>query len=235
MPSFAKGFTLLELMVSLFIVGILMGTLLLRIGDSSEQRLEMEAKRLQALLQLASEEAVMTSRELGLELFTGAYGFVLREGDAWVRLEQDSQLRQRELPPGIDLELELEGEPIRLLAQADPDRPLPQILIDSSGELPLFCIRLRSEKGRGIELQPDLHGELGWALTNGTQRAQRSAEGAEKNDALKPISPWERGWVVGEFDLSRIAEGRLLVRVGERERGGASRFSSFEVDSPRDR
>jgi general secretion pathway protein H len=166
MPSFAKGFTLLELMVSLFIVGIILGVLLLRVGDTSEQRLEMEAKRLQALLQLASEEAVMTSRELGLELFQAGYGFVQREAEKWVRLEQDSQLRQRELPTGMGLELELEAETIALLPQADLAKPLPQILLDSSGELPPFRIRLRSEQGRGIELQPDLHGELGWAYAD---------------------------------------------------------------------
>jgi general secretion pathway protein H len=61
----SKGFTLLEIMVVIVIVGIVLSFMTLSTGsDRRAEQLEREAQRIVTLLQLASEQAVMRSEQL---------------------------------------------------------------------------------------------------------------------------------------------------------------------------
>ena len=64
----AAGFTLLELLVVVFIIGIMatMFTLSVGVAGGTDRELRRETERLQTLLALALEDASFQSRELGL-------------------------------------------------------------------------------------------------------------------------------------------------------------------------
>jgi general secretion pathway protein H len=65
----ATGFTLLEILVVMFIVGIIVGFAVLSAdGRAGEDRLQHEAERLKALLDIAAEDAIVYGVEIGLDL-----------------------------------------------------------------------------------------------------------------------------------------------------------------------
>ena len=137
----AAGFTLLELLVVILIIGIALSLVVIRIGgDQIEDELEREGLRLQRLIVLASEEAVLQSQELGLQFQSDGYQFLVYQGDGWLPIAGDAIFRQREMPPGVELELELEGRSVIL----DGSEDKPQIMILSSGELSPFKLDLHA-------------------------------------------------------------------------------------------
>lgn len=154
------GFTLLELMVVLVIVGIILTFLTLSTGgDNRAEQLEREARRLTALLQLASEEAVMRSEQLAVRFGESEYEFFLLEDGHWVQVSDDRPLRPRTLPQGIELHLELEDNPPPGLSSTESD--LPQVFLLSSGEITPFELTFSAaETERSFLLKASLLGKL---------------------------------------------------------------------------
>jgi general secretion pathway protein H len=71
-PQSSRGFSLLELLVVVTIIGIFAGAAVLSLGVVGRDReIERETLRLQSLLSLLREEALMQSRDYGL-LFNAA-------------------------------------------------------------------------------------------------------------------------------------------------------------------
>lgn len=143
-----KGFTLLEILVVMVIMGIILSFATLLIDHSGEVRLmQREARRLASVLMLASQEAVLQAKEIAVLLTPQRYQFYVLENEQWQPIDKDNLLRSYTLPANLQLELRLEGE-IMALKSAKMDQP--QLLLLSSGELPLFEIILKSELHRQI-------------------------------------------------------------------------------------
>lgn len=145
-----KGFSLLELLVVIVIISILFTftTLAIR-GTSPEELLETEAQRLDRLLQLALEEAILKGQEYGLEFKPDSYRFLLYFEYTWQPLDNDDLLRERQLPENMELELEIEQIDVLVEQDSadndkkDEEKPDPQVFILSSGEItPDFSVRL---------------------------------------------------------------------------------------------
>lgn len=156
-PSDSSGFTLIEVMVVLLIIGVSIGFISLNVGPR-RQVVEEEAKRLAALLNLAQEEAILTGNEYALELRLSEYRFVRLDGESWQEFPQDEVFRPRTLPAELRLELTIGGELISqaLLTAEDHDSP-PRIYLLSSGEITPFSIELvdqTSEEGYSVILHP---------------------------------------------------------------------------------
>ncbi len=134
---YSKGFTLLEVMAVMVIIGIMLTFVTLSTGgDRRAEEMEREAQRLVALLQLAGEESIMRSEQLALRVNETDYAFLILENGQWTALADDRPLRPRELPAGIELRLELqENQPPGLTAD---DNEQPQVFILSSGEMTPF-------------------------------------------------------------------------------------------------
>lgn len=131
------GFTLLELLVVLVLIGIIVSFAVLSIGDGGRQeRLKQEAQRIHALFALASEEAVLRSLELGVIVQRQAYHFVVYDGEVWQPLGGDDMFRDRSLPETVNISLFMDGLPSEL--EAGPTKgtadTAPQLLFFSSGE-----------------------------------------------------------------------------------------------------
>lgn len=132
------GFTLIEILVVLVVVGLLASLAVFTMGGSSQQReLENEVRELYLLMQTASEQSVVTNRELGLRLEEGGYQFVAfqdQTGD-W-EATGERLFRARSLPDWLTVTKFIESDAPRL-ASAE-DQLLPDVVFFSSGETTPF-------------------------------------------------------------------------------------------------
>jgi general secretion pathway protein H len=154
-----RGFTLVEILVAVLIIGIMILGITLSGGLAFGDRdLELERDRILALTEHLRDQAALQNREYGMRCYEGGYQFLVfdpRTG-LW-NGEGDDLLRERKLPKGLSMRLWVEGNPIVLPeaeAVFDPEDFTPQILLYSSGDLNLFELELRREGGAGVHLAP---------------------------------------------------------------------------------
>lgn len=158
MRARSSGFTLVEILVVVVIVGIMLTFATLAIdsaGDRAvEDKLMTEADRVEQLFKLAQEEAELKGYEIGFLYAARGYAFVvIGEEGRWVAINE-GPLRPRAIPDPLEFALRVEERPVPP-AQAlpeptsedddkksDPDAPKiePQLLILSSGELTPFSL-----------------------------------------------------------------------------------------------
>jgi general secretion pathway protein H len=91
-----RGFTLLELLVVLVIVGLTMGFVTVNMMQGERQALQNDAQRVALLLQLARDEAIVRNRPIAFEADSERYRFLVRDGSSWTALSQEELLRERE-------------------------------------------------------------------------------------------------------------------------------------------
>lgn len=76
------GFTLVEVMVVVTLIGLVAGLAVLAVPDGRPS-VSLEAERFGARLQRAREEAVLTNRPVEVEVTPSGYGFRVREATGW--------------------------------------------------------------------------------------------------------------------------------------------------------
>jgi general secretion pathway protein H len=158
-----RGFTLLEFLVVVVIVGILVTTALLSIGSRSlDDRLDSEARRLHELLLLAADEAVLQGVELGFVQTPEGYAFLVLRDGKWLPLEDAGSLRSRPLAEPLFLELQVDGRRVAPLRLDDERQVLkPQVVLLSSGDATEFTLDLRAPQFAPFyRLQGDVLGQL---------------------------------------------------------------------------
>lgn len=112
------GFTLLEVLVVVFLIGIVLTLAVLSVGHNEDRVLKDEARRLAALLDLARQESIVESLEMALAIDDRAYSFQMFDGQSWLPVEDDPILRPRELPEEMELEVEIEGQLVEMMKKA---------------------------------------------------------------------------------------------------------------------
>lgn len=156
--SRARGFTLLEMLVMLIVIGITISFVTLSIGVGGRPvELKNEAEKLTGMLQLALEEAVLTGKPIGLRIDETldrrgtqfSYEWSVLEQGQWQPFEQHPVLQDGQVTEGIELDLTLEGVEIKLQdeREEDDDSTLketyqPDIFILQSGELSAFKLQI---------------------------------------------------------------------------------------------
>jgi len=176
-----SGFSLIELLVVITIIGIVMSIALLSIGLLGDDRdLQTEGRRMIALVQVAQDEATMQGREFGLELTANAYRFVEYDPllGIWGELIGDDTLRMRTLPEDYEFDLFLEGQRVILelepAAFDDPEEDdvnnafrenyAPHIWIFSSGDMTPFELHiLRLDGDLAVVLESNILGDVKFA------------------------------------------------------------------------
>ncbi|WP_207143522.1 type II secretion system minor pseudopilin GspH [Ectothiorhodospira shaposhnikovii] len=148
-----RGFTLLEVVVVLFIVGIMVTFAVIAVGDGGRDRhIEQEMRRFVALIDLARDEGILTAEETALSVGRHGYGF-LREYQVdarsyeWLPVPGDRPLQWRELGGlGIELALSLEGQPVSL--ERELANPAPHVYLGISGEITPFELQWLTDQAR---------------------------------------------------------------------------------------
>jgi general secretion pathway protein H len=149
------GFSLLELLIVVAIIGIFIGAAVLSIGITGDDReSERQAARLKGVLDLVREEALMQNRDYGVFFSASAYRFYTYDYglQAWLAPTDDRLLAEHSIGQQFELALRVEDREIVLDEEFDPDGledPQPQLLILSSGEMTPFEARVFRDFDRG--------------------------------------------------------------------------------------
>lgn len=130
-----RGTSLIELLVVVAIIAVLAAAVTLSVDLAGAPRLvEREARRLEALVELACERAQMSGHDYGLHLGSARYAFSVFVPTGW-KLETLADLRPRDLPKGLVLSARREGLAMEL---EDAVPAEPQVVCFASGELSPF-------------------------------------------------------------------------------------------------
>jgi general secretion pathway protein H len=130
----ARGFTVLELLVVLLVMGIAAGLASVAARPDDRALLRVEADRLALLLELAGAEARDGGRAIAWSVNGTGYRFWRHGGDAqWIEIRDGELLRARVLPPGMRIAaLRIDNaalrDPIRLVFS--PYVPAPAFSIE---------------------------------------------------------------------------------------------------------
>jgi general secretion pathway protein H len=156
------GFTLLEVMVTLVLIGIIAGFAVLSIpGGGEGQPLSEEAERLLTLLELNREEAVLLGEQRGVVFTETGYQFVSYDPGSrqWAPPRQSGLRQSHDLPADMRLQLWTEGRPVDF--DKTPEGR-PQLLLLSSGETTEFValFRLEDSRHKGYRVIGDLTGQM---------------------------------------------------------------------------
>jgi general secretion pathway protein H len=133
-----SGFTLVELLVVMVIIGITLGLASLNAIPSPRQDLQKEAQRIALLLQLARDEAIVRNQLVTFEANADRYHFLVRNEKGWSSVANDDLLRERAFKNApIQLLLEPSGSggtnPLRITFGREPvDKPF--LLTLASGD-----------------------------------------------------------------------------------------------------
>ena len=125
-PRRSLGFTLVEILVVIVIIGIVtVGAMLSMSFLGSDRQMGAEADRLAALINYAEEQANLQTRELGLYCTSSGYRFLTFDArsNLWVPVTGDDALRTRQLPDGLQLKLNVDGQDVVLKDQMPPLPP----------------------------------------------------------------------------------------------------------------
>lgn len=141
MPEFSvtRGFTLVELLIVMVLVGVMGSMAVLAMGQADPgRRVQLEAQRLARLLELAEQEASIRGEAVGIELYAGGYRFLQLQGNGWQAMN-DELFQSRTLSAPLHLALTLSGE-VKALPFKPDYQPKPQIVLTPDGDIEAFRI-----------------------------------------------------------------------------------------------
>ena len=105
-----SGFTLIEIMIVVFLIALTAGIVSVSFRHDSSQIVETEARRFIALVEQMCQESVIQGRVFAVANDGAtAYGFVVLENGKWVAVKKDDIFHNRELPQDVSLKLEVES------------------------------------------------------------------------------------------------------------------------------
>lgn len=134
----ARGFTLIEILVVIIVVGLLAALAVVNMGGSGQAReMENEVREIYLLMQTASEQATLNNQEIGLRLLEDGYQFVVFDENNREWVEQGQRMfRPRSLPEWLELTPLIE-DGLPTLA-GEEDQLEPDLVFFSSGEVTPF-------------------------------------------------------------------------------------------------
>jgi len=166
-PALEAGFSLLELLVVVMIIGLLVRAVTLSwdvLGNDRE--IEQETARLRGVIDLLHEEALMQSRDYGVMFTATGYRFYVYDYRElkWVEPPRDRLLEQHALYPQLSMALVLDGREVQLMPDFDSqdvENAEPQVMLLSSGEVTPFTLEMTRE---GLDGRFELTAEIGGKL-----------------------------------------------------------------------
>jgi general secretion pathway protein H len=99
-----QGFTLIEMMVVLLIMGLLVGLVSAVVRPDERSNLRLEVDRLAELIDIAASESRIGGKSVAWTATATGYRFWrISEGSGWSEITNDDLLRARTLPAGMTI------------------------------------------------------------------------------------------------------------------------------------
>ncbi len=149
-----RGFTLIEILVVVAMLGIVSALAVVRLAPSDARRVEQEAQHIATVLEAARDEAIASGRSVAISSDGQGYQFWLahdEQGD-WLAFPAHETLQARRLSSGV-----------RWQAQRVNDRPRPlgeRLVFPPDGVVEPFVVTLVSGALQ-LALEMDVMGRIG--------------------------------------------------------------------------
>ncbi|MDO9180311.1 MAG: type II secretion system minor pseudopilin GspH [Agitococcus sp.] len=164
----SQGFTLIEVLLVVLLIGIVSGIVLLAASPNDSSRLiASETNRLAEAISLAADEAVSENQQLGLMLDEKSYRFLTFDDRTRQWLASDNPVfSPYELPTNISLHI-LKDDASKTLAlttqdskKQDKESLMPQVVLLSSGETSSVILEFSAQDGDPQTLTLDELGSI---------------------------------------------------------------------------
>lgn len=180
------GFTLMEVLLVVLIMGLAASAVTFTIGGADKQQaLERVARQFMASTELVLDETVLSGHFIGIVIEKDSYKFVFYDEGKWKPLQQDRLLAEREMEDGVQMHLVLEGLPLSqddeeqdswfdepLIEPSADDKkkfPEPQVMLFPSGEMSSFELTFVAKDELGHEIEALVVGDALGRLTLGRE------------------------------------------------------------------
>ncbi len=156
----SRGFTLIEVMLVIVLIGIMISAVQFSFSSSKpEQILQQNSARFAGIFDVAAEYGMLNNVELGLYIEENSYQFLGYDGVRWSPIADKPLFEVYELPEGIEISLQLDDLPIEEELLFDPEllnneededsfseedeeekKTIPQVYILSGGDITPFSL-----------------------------------------------------------------------------------------------
>ena len=185
----SQGFTLLEMMIVVILMGLMAVAVIPSIGQSGpKKKMEQQAKKFIAITELVMDETVLSGQFIGIVVDPDGYHFVVYKDEKWQPMTSDRLTTEHKMDEGISLEVIVDGLPLKQSDEEneswfDDDDPFagdsdnldeekkkfpePQIMLFPSGEVTPFELHFVAKDDEGREIDELVTGTALGQLTLG--------------------------------------------------------------------
>ncbi|WP_220733058.1 type II secretion system minor pseudopilin GspH [Shewanella morhuae] len=178
------GFTLMEVMLVILLMGLTAAAVTMSIGNSGpQQSLDRTAQQFIAATEMVLDETVLSGQFMGIVIEKTSYQFVFYKDGKWLPLDEDRLLSEKEMEPGVVMNLVLDGLPLvqedeeddswfeePLIEPSSDDKkkhPEPQIMLFPSGEMSAFELTFIAKTDKRQQAEALVAGDALGRLTLG--------------------------------------------------------------------
>lgn len=128
-----RGFTLIEILIVIVILGITVGFALIAYGDFGEsKRIQFAAEQLANTIRLAQQQAILESSTMGLRVDSSSYQILkLQDATEWSAVSNKGIFKINYFPKNTVITLKTKNKPVQ---------GVPVIIIHSSGDITPFTM-----------------------------------------------------------------------------------------------
>jgi type II secretion system protein H len=234
-----RGFTLVEILVVIVIIGVLMTGVIISLGNTGkDSQLERERDRLAGLITYIRERGQMLTLEYGIRCGQHGYSFSLYDTRTmqWTEDTADDALRARNLPAGLHLKLVIEGHEIVLDDKA-LNKPVATpaakaASIASSAQTGTPWVAGSGSGGSGIN---GINGISGGSSASSGSSGGSGGSGSGSVGAGSSVASGSSSWSVDDKQINNYTPQIMLFSNGDTnsfaltlEREGANRSATLQ-------
>lgn len=152
-----RGFTLVEILIVIIIIGITIGFALIAFGDFGEsRRILFSAEQLVNTLKLAQQQAILETSTLGLRIDNNSYQILKFQNlSTWTPISNKGIFKITYFPKNTVITLKTSNE---------SPQGSPAIIINSTGDMTPFTLGFGSNKETIMTLKGNRDGSLNFSM-----------------------------------------------------------------------